>query len=75
MLKTEHRNWAGGVKVHRKFRLLRWNVTVSTCKKRGLWDRFGGGWKWSLGVRVGGSTVLIDCLTFTVSITGAKHGN
>lgn len=24
--------------------------------------RFGGGWKWSLGINVGGSTVILDLL-------------
>lgn len=75
MLKTERRDWAGGVKVRRTLRILRWTITVSFCKKRGLWDRFGGGWKWSLGLRASESTLLIDCLTFTVTITEAQHGN
>jgi hypothetical protein len=34
--------------------------------------RFGGGWRWKLGISVGGTTVLVDLLFGMVSIRWAK---
>lgn len=35
--------------------------------KANMWGRFGGGWNWELGIQVGRSTVILSCLTFTLS--------
>lgn len=31
--------------------------------------RFGGGWQWAVGVKVGGRTILVECLVGTLRIT------
>jgi len=31
--------------------------------------RFGGGWKWCLGVRIGGSTMMFDLLFGIITIS------
>ena len=35
--------------------------------KDNLWGRFGGGWNWILGVQVGSTTVIANCLVFSLS--------
>jgi hypothetical protein len=33
-----------------------------------LWDRFGGGWRYKLGIAVGGSTVVINLVFGSIRI-------
>ena len=33
-----------------------------------LWGRFGGGWQWALGFRMGSTTLLINLLICSVTI-------
>ena len=38
-----------------------------------LFGRFGGGWNWMLGFRVGGSTVILHFLVFDIRITKVRE--
>ena len=42
-------------------------------ERRTMWKRFGGGWHWCLGVRVGGRTVLLELIWGLVSFTWEKR--
>lgn len=39
---------------------------------KNLMGRFGGGWRYSLGILIGGSTVILNCLVFTIRIERFK---
>ncbi len=49
-------------------------LRVSFCWKSSkcLMGRFGGGWQWALGFRSSGSTLLLDCLVFSLMISRSK---
>jgi hypothetical protein len=34
--------------------------------------RFGGGWNWSLGIEIGGSTIILNLLFGAIRITWSK---
>ena len=40
--------------------------------KENLFGRFGGGWNWKLGVSGGDTTVIVDCLVFSLRFSKAK---
>lgn len=35
---------------------------------KSLWGRFGGGWQWALGFEATKSTLLLNCLIFSLMI-------
>lgn len=41
-------------------------VEVVRNSKADLFGRFGGGWNWNLGFQAGGSTLIINLLTFYI---------
>lgn len=47
--------------------------------KDNFWGRFGGGWNWKLGIQVGGHTVILSLVTFSLSFSWIgkpkKEGN
>lgn len=54
-----------------------WRVKIWVrYKKKGFWGRFGGGWDWAVGFRIGGRSLLLDLLIFAVmiSIVDPKKG-
>lgn len=50
----------------RKWHLGRLAVTVKATPKSALWGRFGSGWNWAVGVKVGGCTAIVDLLVLPV---------
>ena len=48
----------------------RWGFKLGRFEFKFVWrsrhgfGRFGGGWNWCIGVEVGGSTVILNCLVF-----------
>ncbi len=48
-------------------------ITVRHRKKSDWMGRFGGGWNWSLGFQAGGSTVILNLLTFSVRFDFVNH--
>lgn len=52
--------------VRKEFRIGKYKMAYHWKSKNCLWGRFGGGWNWKLGIQVGGSTVIVDLLTFSL---------
>lgn len=60
-----------------KFRLGRLQVACSNWGSswkrvsgwRSLWGRFGGGWRWKLGIDIGGKTILFHLIWGSVSFS------
>jgi hypothetical protein len=40
----------------------------------GLMGRFGGGWNWKLGLQWSSSSVIINCLVFSITLYAKKGG-
>ncbi len=40
---------------------------------KNLWGRFGGGWNWELGLQIGGSTIIVNCLIFSLTFSWYKE--
>ncbi len=49
-------------------------LRVSFCWKSSkcFMGRFGGGWQWALGFRSSRSTLLLNCLVFSLMISRSK---
>lgn len=43
-------------------------IKVNRGSRHHAWGRFGGGWNWILGFQAGGSTLILNLLTFSVRI-------
>ena len=58
----------GGLGTQRAARWSRcgWRVALQWRPGSNPMGRFGGGWQWALGVRVGRSTVLVELLVATL---------
>lgn len=55
---------------HWKFARLK--VKFEWRSKKNLWGRFGGGWNWKIGVQIGGSSLILDILTFSLRFSLEK---
>jgi hypothetical protein len=51
----------------------RLKTTYHWRSRKNLWGRFGGGWNWELGLQIGGTTVILNCLIFSLTFTWAKR--
>ncbi len=49
--------------------LPRLNIAIEWRRKCPLWGRFGGGWNWKIGISIGGRTIIINVLLFTIRIS------
>ena len=58
--------------IRKNWRLGRLAVQYHWRSKKNLWGRFGGGWNWKLGFQVGGSTVIVDLLVFSLRFSKAE---
>lgn len=65
-LKIKFQRWPGQKQVfsHEKY-----GWTHKSC---GLMGRFGGGWRWKLGLLVGGKTVILDLIFGSIRISWDK---
>jgi hypothetical protein len=52
--------------LHHRIKIGNINIKIEWRSKKNLWGRFGGGWNWKLGLQAGGSTIILDCLVFTL---------
>lgn len=50
-----------------------WTVTYRRRTRDELWGRFGGGWQWEVGFQLGGSTLWLNCLVFSVSVSWPRR--
>lgn len=46
-----------------KIELSRWS-----WQSNGPWERFGGGWKWKLGIAASSGTIIIDLLYGSIRV-------
>jgi len=58
-------SWAGGGWTLRSLIIGNFEIQ-SRSGGSDLWGRFGGGWNWKVGIQVGGSSVIITLLTFSI---------
>jgi hypothetical protein len=63
--------WFSTRRSERVARLGGWTVRYRRQAADGAMGRFGGGWNWALGFRLGGSTLLLDLLVVSVTIARA----
>jgi hypothetical protein len=61
------RGWIGYRFIHEVF-LGRFKVQSSMREAKNFMDRFGGGWKYKLGVCVGSRTVIFDLVVMSIRI-------
>lgn len=57
--------------VVRTLRVGAWKVRYRWRSRHSLFGRFGAGWQWALGFRLGRGTLLVDCLIFSIMISKA----
>ena len=58
--------------VYKRFRICNLNISFHARSSKNLWGRFGGGWQWALGFEASKSTLLLNCLVFTIMIWREK---
>jgi hypothetical protein len=46
-----------------------YNVSFSYRSSKRWMGRFGGGWNWALGFKVGSTCLLLECLVFQIMIS------
>lgn len=68
-VKIGARPWFSDYVFDKRLEIGRLKIRVDMRKRNGWMGRFGGGWNWKLGISIGGSTVLIDLLVISVSIS------
>lgn len=49
-------------------KLWKFKITLDHQTPSSIWGRFGGGWNWMLGIRVGGHTLMIHLLILSIRI-------
>lgn len=54
------------IETTRKWKLGRLEVTYNRRSRKNAMGRFGGGWMWSLGIQIGGTTAIVNCLVFSL---------
>ena len=61
--------------VHKQFYIGNLCISFNWRSSKSLWGRFGGGWQWALGFRASKSTLLLNCLIFSLMIYKKKVRN
>lgn len=54
------------IEVTKVFKLGRLRAKYHWSSSKNLWGRFGGGWNWELGIQIGSTTVILNCLIFSL---------
>lgn len=57
--------------VVRTLRVGAWKVRYRWRSRHAPFGRFGAGWQWAIGLRIGGNTLLLDCFIFSIMISKA----
>lgn len=55
--------------VVRTLRVGAWKVRYRWRSRHAPFGRFGAGWQWALGFRLGRGTLLVNCLIFSITIS------
>jgi hypothetical protein len=64
-VKSYSSSWTGGGWTHRSIIIGNFEIDIKTGSST-VWGRFGGGWNWCFGFEIGGSTVMINLLIFSI---------
>lgn len=54
--------------IRKIFYIGKFKITFHRGDKNSMWGRFGGGWQWKLGFQASKSTLLLNCLVFSLMI-------
>lgn len=54
--------------IHKRFTIGKLIISFRWQSSKSLWGRFGGGWQWALGFEASKSTLLLNCLIFSLMI-------
>jgi hypothetical protein len=60
-------------KINFRFRIFFIEVVFDYRSSNNFWGRFGGGWNWELGFQLGGCTLLINLLIFSLKFSYIKN--
>lgn len=63
------------IEITKKTKFAGFEIVFNWRSSKNLWGRFGGGWNWKLGVMIGGTTVILDILIFSIRINKARQEN
>lgn len=55
------------------FQIGRLKVSTRLRSSKCLWGRFGGGWNYQIGIRAGGSTIIVYLLIYEITISWYKE--
>jgi len=58
--------------IRKKYKIGRLEIAFEWRSSKNLWGRFGGGWNWHLGFQIGGLTIIIFLLIFSIRINFEK---
>ena len=58
--------------IRRRFNVGALRISFTWKSSKCLMGRFGGGWQWALGFRASKSTLLLNCLVFSLMISKTK---
>lgn len=61
------------MRIEKKFRINRLEIAFDYRDSNG-WGRFGGGWNWVVGLQVGGRTLILNLLIFSITFYIRKRG-
>lgn len=62
--------------IRKRFNVGQVRISFTWKSSKHLMGRFGGGCQWALGFRASGSTILLDCLIFSLMISkGVSNGS
>lgn len=59
----------------KEIKLGKLEITFHWRSKSNLWGRFGGGWDWELGFQIGGRTIRVNCLVFSLGFYWRKKSD
>ena len=60
------------LEIRRELRIGNLSAVFSWRSRKSLWGRFGGGCNWKLGAQAGCSTLIVDCLVFSLRFSLVK---
>ena len=64
--------WASDYIINKTWKLGRFKTHLTWRDDKSIMRRFGGGWRYSLGIQVGGSSILINLLILSISFSWYK---
>lgn len=56
-----------------KVHLFGWRFKYERRTRDSFMGRFGGGWQWELGFQASSSTLIINCLVFSIRVNKLEY--